>query len=261
MYQQCDGRRFSYSSPQDPANAAYCELAIVAWLQGDVELAETSINRALMHSDELGRPFDQAYATCHAAALRNLQRRFAQAAEHARKCIEISQTHGLVWAAYGALQLGVASASHQEAPDAAPMFSTLDALRGAGFRLNTPYFLWGRARGEARVGNHDGARNTVNEALQEADSTGEAWCNAELLLLAADLEVDPERARMYRRRALSAAESAGAPTVALRALLALDPCRPEIRDALDGMLPYPPEADWVHAALRELSGPAAMASA
>lgn len=259
MYEQSDGRKFSYFSPQDPANAAWSELAIVAWLQGDVAVAEGSITRALTHADELGRPFDQAYAKCHAAALRNLQRRFPEAVQHASSCVDISEKHGFkVWWACGLLQKGVAASSLSDTPEpTAVLDATLKAFRAGGGELNTSYFLWGLARGQARIGEFARARATVSEALQQAESTGETWCTAELLLLAADLEENAETARAYRGRALSVAEAAGARTVALRALLALEPGPSTIRDALDGKTPYPSEGDWVLAALRKLREPTA----
>jgi class 3 adenylate cyclase len=254
LYEQYDGRQFKYAAAQDPANAAWSELAIVAWLQGDSATAERSIERALAHAESLSRPFDVAYARCHAAALRNLQRRFAEANEHATFCKDISLRHGFkVWIACGMLQSGVAGCSMHNPGEAVAILSgVLQAWRGAGAELNVPYFMWGLARGQAASGDVAAARKTAQDALQLAQLTGEAWCVPELMLLAADLEEDAAAASDLRRRAAAEAETMGATTLALRAHLGLDPRPSLVRAVLDGAQPVPPEEDWIGAALRAL---------
>jgi hypothetical protein len=254
LYEQFDGRQLKYASAQDPATAAWSELAIVAWLQGDTAAAECFIERALAHADALSRPFDVAYARCHAAALRNLQRRFGEANEHATLCKEISLKHGFkVWIACGFLQSGVALCSMENPGEAAAgLFGVLQAWRAAGAELNVPYFMWGLARGQAAQGDVVAARKTAHDAIQLAALTGESWCTPELLLLAADLEDDPSSALQLRRKAAADAEAMGAMTLALRAQLGIDPRPSPVRAMLDGAQPIPVEEGWIGASLRAL---------
>ena len=258
MYEQFNGRSLTYSSAQDPANAAWSELAIVAWLQGDTVASERYVERALAHADALARPFDVAYATCHAAALRNLQRRFAEANEHATRCVAISGKHEFkVWLVCGLMQSGVALSSMSNDPE--PMLrlaATLDAFRGFGAELNVPYFMWGLARGQARLGDHASARETAGVALKRAELTGESWCTAELLLLTADLEESEQRAHELRQQAWEIAEAVGATTLMLRAQLALGHGPSALHPVLEGEAPHPVEEDWVVSATRALRRPA-----
>jgi class 3 adenylate cyclase len=257
LYETHDGGRFVYPSAQDPATAALSMLATIAWLEGRVGQSTEIVQRALAHARELQRPFDVAYAECYAAMLCNLQRRFALAFEHANSCVDIAKKHGFeVWLAAGTMQALIASASLTPSMQAtATLRTVLEMFFSAGAENDAPYFFWGLARGLKEVGDPSGAREAVKQGLARAETTGESYLTAELLLLAADLDDDAARAHERRLEALALSERQGAATLALRAALALhdesgtfasdDPATMAARNVLEGLVPYPSPADWV----------------
>jgi class 3 adenylate cyclase/tetratricopeptide (TPR) repeat protein len=261
LYRVHHGEDLRYPSPQDAATAAWSLLGIAAWLLGDVSGAESAVAGALAHSERLGRKFDAAYAHVWIAMLRNMQRRFEEAEHHAQLCIALAKEHGFHTWLYAAMMHDcIAKASRAASPEAvATLRYVLDQFIQSGAEANAPFFLWGIARGLRVTGHSDEARNTVIEALRRADATGESYFRNELLILAADLEVDEDRARALLYEALALAEQQDAATLSLRA--ALEILRREGRSsadaeldrrawaALEGATPYPDLPDWPLVAL------------
>ena len=261
LYRIHGGHRLRYPSPQDAGIAAWSLVPIAAWVLGDAAGAQAAVDEALSHCARLGRPFDTAYVHVWIAMLRNMQRRFDEAERHSTICIEISQRHGFnTWLVAATMHACMARASRAASPESIAMLrQTLDMFIQAGAEANASFFLWGVAQGLRLTGETKLAAETVAEALNRADVTGESYFRSELLILAAHLEADTDAACAHLRRALDLAEQQGAVVLALRAALELlrrqgrssgDPERDRrARCALDGATPYPDESNWALAAL------------
>lgn len=266
LYRTHGGEELRYPSPQDAATAAWSLLGIAAWLLGDASGAESAVAGALAHSERLGRKFDTAYVHVWIAMLRNMQRRFEEARRHAQLCIELAKEHGFhTWLYAAMMHECLARASLEPSPEAvATLRYVLDQFIQSGAEANAPFFLWGIARGLRKTGHVEEARTVVIEALRRADATGESYFRNELLILAADLETDADRARALLYEALALAERQNAATLSLRA--ALEILRREGRSsadaeldrrawaALEGATPYPDVPDWPLAALNLARG-------
>jgi class 3 adenylate cyclase/tetratricopeptide (TPR) repeat protein len=261
LYQAHGGQDLRYPSPQDAGTAAWSLLGIAAWLMGDAAGAESAVAGAIQHSKQLGRAFDTAYVHVWIAMLRNMQRRFDEAKEHAAECIEICQKHGFeTWFAAATMHDCIATAARLATPQSiAELRQWLDRFIRSGAEANASFFLWGMALGLRLTGEISRARETVTEALRRADATGEFYFKSELLVLAAELESDEEIAHNHLRQAFEVAEQQGAITLSLRAALEIlrrqgrssgDPERDrQARLALEGVTPYPETHDWARVAL------------
>jgi hypothetical protein len=131
-----------------------------------------------------------------------------------------------------------------------------------GVGLNASYYLWGLARGYARMGDRQTANAMLDEGFRRAEASEETWMNAELLILRAELEPDDAIAHPLLGQALHIADEEGATATALRAAIALvvrSDRAPAEREAaeralkiLDGRAPYPPEPRWMQVSLARL---------
>jgi class 3 adenylate cyclase len=270
LYREERGEGLTYPVPQDAATAALALLPTVAWLRGDAQAAEEAIREGLAHVERLNRDFDRALLHSWIAGTRYTQRRYDEAEAHACKAVAISQAVAVSqqpryrdWYATGLLMSLLARAAREAAPECirqATEMCTAFAREGVG--LNASYYLWGLARGYARMGDRQTAQYMVAEAFRRAEASEESRMNAELLILEAELEPDDASARRLLARALRIADEEGAIATSLRAAAAmvlrakgapadLDTAR-MAQDLLDGQAPYPAQRDWMHGLLARL---------
>jgi class 3 adenylate cyclase len=223
MYRAERGERFTYPAPQDAGTGAWGLLPTVAWLMGDAAAAEAAVAGGLEHVERLARPFDTAVVHAWIAGTRYTQRRFAEAADHARISAEVSERFGIrLWLATSRLMACLAEAALRPAPEALAVARQLCAgFDAAGIGLNASYYLLGIARGLVKMSDVDGARAVIAEGFRRADQSGESRMNAELMILQAELEPDAAVAGQGLAAALALAEEQGAVTTALRAALAV----------------------------------------
>lgn len=260
LYQAEHGEQLEYPTPQDAATVAWSLLPTVAWLMGDARATETAVGAGIEHVERLGRPFDAAVLHSWLAGTRYTQRRYVEAAVHARTAAETSEKYGYsTWAATSRIMLRLSDAMLEPKPETLGEVQQLCAgFEAAGVGLNASYYLLGLARGLVRLGDANGARGVIGEALRRAAQCGESRNNAELLILQAGIEPDPATAEHLLASALTLAEEQGAVTTALRAALAMlkrrgdcaGPVKPdEASSALDGADPLP--EGWIADRLRE----------
>jgi tetratricopeptide (TPR) repeat protein len=264
LYDRHDGERLKYPSPQDAATAAWSLLGIARWLLGDATGAESAVDGALDHlerSNRLGRKFDAAYLHVWIAMLRNMQRRFDEAAAHAEQCITLSEKYGFrIWHQAARMHACIAKASREASLDAiGTLYSVLQEFSAAGARANASFFLCGVATGLRVLGQREQAKQTIDMARGLADATGESYLTSELLMLDAELEIDDTRARARLYEALAIADVQNEAILSLRAALEIlrrdgrSSANPELdrqaREALEGKTPYPTLPNWPVVAL------------
>jgi tetratricopeptide (TPR) repeat protein len=270
LYRAEGGERLTYPVPQDAATAALALLPTVAWLLGDAEAAEDAIREGLAHVERLDRDFDRAMLHAWIAGTRYTQRRYDEAEQHADRAIAVSravsaseQPRYRDWYGTGLLMKMLSKAARTaESECLAQAVATCMEFASEGVGLNASYYLWGLARGYARMGDRQTANAMLDEGFRRAEASEETWMNAELLILRAELEPDDAIAHPLLGQALHIADEEGATATALRAAIALvvrSDRAPAEREAaeralkiLDGRAPYPPEPRWMQVSLARL---------
>ena len=271
-YHEHHGESLTYPVPQDAKTAALAILPTVLWLMGDSPGCETAIGDGLAHVERLNRDFDRALMHAWVAGVRYTQRRYADAADQAMKAIVISKTHGFrEWLGTGTLLLLMSQCALNPSLEAVQQATAVcESFASEGVGLNASYYLWGLARGYARLGAMDAARKTLDKAFEVADASAETRMNPELLILRAELEPDNQIALKHLAGALSLAEKQGAVATALRAAATIlsreegdraDPhASSTLLDLLDCRVPYPEDATWMRSGLERLRHALAPAS-
>lgn len=261
LYRLHQGERFRYPSVQDAGTAALSILGMVCWLRGDGAGADRSVALAIEHVERLGRPFDKAYANCFIAQQLNVQRRHAEAMQHAAVSVELGTRHGFgTWLVCGLMQQSIAAAALGPSPEAVSgLRQAMGAYLAAGAQAAVPFFLWGLALGLRQIGDAAGAQAALAEGLRSVRSTGEVYLEAELLILTAELESSDARAELLLAEARRVAVQQGAATLALRAVLTLlrrrgvssdDPHRDLAAwHVLEARAPCPVDQGWASTAL------------
>lgn len=257
LYQAEHGERFAYANAQDPATAAWALLTTVAWMRGDLATAAAAETALEQHLQRLQRPFDTTFGTVWLSGSCQLQRRFGKALESAQAGLVIAQKHGFAtWIPAALMQVCIAAAANAPSPESINTLKQVhQAFLQAGAEVSATFYQWGIAQAMLVAGDPDGARAVLQDGLQRAETGEEAYMHAELLILAAAAEPDPQRAVKHLTAALQHAEQQGALAVALRAasgwLLAAEPssdAADSARDALavlDGRAALPQQPDWV----------------
>jgi len=257
LYHAEQGDRLTYPVPQDAGTAAIALLPTVAWLLGDSQDAEDAVRDGLAHVERLNRDFDKALLHTWIAGTRYTQRRYSEALQHAEIAVGISQQHGYrEWYGTGALLALLAQTALNADPRAvAHATDARMAFAREGVGLNSSYYLWGLARGYAKTGDAQTARQMLAEGFRCAEASGETRMNAELLILQAEFESDDASATQLLASALALADEQGAVPTALRAAAAIalrskgDDARTEYAratlDMLDGRTAYPTQRNWM----------------
>jgi hypothetical protein len=94
-----------------------------------------------------------------------------------------------MWAAYSAIALGWSSvmrsagAERGEANAVNGMLAGLDALQASGTGLLRPHLLGWLADAQVHLGQHRDGMQTLDEAFETIERTGERWCAARLRLV------------------------------------------------------------------------------
>jgi class 3 adenylate cyclase len=258
LYRAAGGYGLTYPVPNDAGTAAMALMPTVAWLLGDSQAAEAAVRDVLVHAERVDRDFDRVYIHNWISGTRYMQRRYAEALEHASIVAEISQRQGYrEHAAYGTLMMGLSQSALRADPEAvAHATEVCMAFAREGVGANASYFLWGLARGHAQLGNVEVGRQLLAEGFRRAEASGETRMHSELLLLEAQFDNDDADASQKIRHALDMADEQGAVATALRAAASLalrSGCdTTEQReytqatlDMLDGRQAYPEARDWM----------------
>jgi hypothetical protein len=260
LYEHEGGERLRYPVPQDAKTAALALLPTVAWLLGDARGAEAAIARGLQHVSTLGREFDQALLHGWIAGTRYTQRRYVDALQHAGIAYGLGKQHQFEeWEGYGGLMALLAQTALGAAPALVEQaVETLQLFKMRGIGLNGSYFLWGVARGYLNAGNVQAADMMLQAALAAASASQETRMLPEIWMLQAAIQPDRSRATALLLEAYHLAERHGAVANALRAAATIiagsgEPPQVEWAETtvaqLDGRMPYPEAAGWMHDAL------------
>jgi DNA-binding winged helix-turn-helix (wHTH) protein/predicted ATPase len=218
---------------QDPGVCCHMWQAWAEWYLGYPDRAVDSAMRGIALARQIGHPFSLSYAMNFAARLYLCRREPAEAEGYAREGVRCAQEHGLTaMLAVGQVLHGWSNAFLGHAEGAiAELEEGVARWRSTGSRLVTPYWMYLLASALDQAGRTAEALVVLDDALADAESTGERWFECELYILKATLAAHLSH-RNYRsdpraeiqhdlRRAFRAATEMGSPSLRLRAANAL----------------------------------------
>jgi predicted ATPase len=198
------------------------------WMLGYPDAAQADVDSVL----------DRARASGQAAtlmfALNTAQLKWAFGREHARIITSAQELVTLaeeksapLWKGYGMMNLGVGLAlSGQAAAGVEALTRGLADYRATGATLVTPFYLAHLAKAYAALARLADAQRALEEARSAVQSMMEAWCAAEIEVIAGTItlaEPQPDRgeAEQCFHRALAFARAANTKSWELRAAMSL----------------------------------------
>jgi predicted ATPase len=213
----------------DPDVAAPALLARILWLRGFPDQATRTAEIAVSRANATNHTISMCHALAQGACPVALWTGDLVAAkEFVATLGDLASRHALGgWVARaqcfeGALLIGLGELSR----GAALIQSAVPRMATAGSAAESPAFLAVLADGRRLAGQLESGLSAIDEALGRSETTGERWCEAELLRIKGELMVplgapDRSAAEEYFRRALDLARRQGALSWELRAATSL----------------------------------------
>jgi predicted ATPase/DNA-binding winged helix-turn-helix (wHTH) protein len=213
----------------DPDVAAPALLARILWLQGFPDQATRTAEIAVRRARSADHTISMCHALAQAACPVALWTGDLLAAEgFVATLADLASRHALGgWIARARCFEGALLISQgQVTRGAAIIQSTVPRMGAAGSVAESPAFLAVLAHGRRLARQLESGLAAINEALERSESTGERWCEAELLRIKGELMLSPgtpdrSAAEEYYRRALEQARRQGALGWELRAATSL----------------------------------------
>jgi predicted ATPase len=194
----------TFDCGQDPGVICLSHAALTLWHLGYPDQALQRSNEALALARELSHPMSQAAARFFAAWLRQARQEARDTQEQAEATMKLANEQGFTHWFVGAMELrGWALVAQKHGQDA-----TMEGMKqirqgqataqAMGAKLACPQTLALLAEAHEAQGQTEEALRLVTEALLVVATTGERWCEAELLRLKGEL---------LRKQAMSEAEA------------------------------------------------------
>jgi predicted ATPase len=197
-------------------------------LLGYPEAALRDADDALKGAREIGQAATLMYALSFAPALYTFCGDHVAATAQAQELVALAEDKGSpYWKGLGLIERGSAMARNGRASDATEMLiSGTAAVRKTGQTFNMPFWLPHLARAHAELGQFEEAWRCIGEAMTEAETTKQTWCEAEVHRVAGEIalkspEPDATKAQAYFERALSVARAQDAKSWELRTATSL----------------------------------------
>lgn len=198
----------------------------IQWLMGNPELARQYSNEAITAARRLAHPFTVGLALCFDTWLCQFEGNVAATIDRAAEGREHAAIHGFpFWVGWADVQLGWGRAQHGDANGVDDMRKGIAAWEAQGSRLGKTYFLGLVAAGEMRMGDHEAADRTLDDAMALTATMHERFWLPELLRCKAEVGTHLQRpaeqvqALLAEGRRVATAQGA----VALLARMELDP--------------------------------------
>jgi class 3 adenylate cyclase/predicted ATPase len=208
---------------QDPGVLCLSYGAWALWLLGHPDQALASHRRALALAEQRGHAHSRAYALGVGASFRQLRREPALALELAETSIAYATERGFpVWVMAAAYTRGWALNEQGRCQEAlAQLRAAIEGWRTIGAQLTRPHQLGLLARTHMGLGEIEAGLAAAAQGLAEARQTGEAYYEAELLRIQAELHLakappDETQAEAALARSLARARAQGARAWELR---------------------------------------------
>lgn len=182
--------RMQHRFGQDIGAAALCYLSWALWHLGRVDEASHVAMSAVERAEELDHPHTRAFTICHACALIDI---FRQRPDDMRSLadsvIALCHEHGLThWMAFGRILDGWAVTTSGDTDEGIALLRAgIAAWQRAGARLWLPLFFALEAEACAKAARLGQAIEAVEQAIANAQSSGESWYLPEILRIKARL--------------------------------------------------------------------------
>jgi class 3 adenylate cyclase/predicted ATPase len=195
---------------------------------GYPDQAQAIATEALHHAEQLDHAYTLGYALhwCNLIAIHRREPGIVQ--EQAQRLLRLSSDQGFsYWLGMANFQMGSALVEQGEADKAIPLIEQgIAGHRSAGSAIVLPMMLYFLARAYTRAGRLTQATEPLQEAIDQAQSTGEHWFLAELQRFQGELLmlIEPasiERAEALFQQALTLAQRQHAKAWQLRAAISL----------------------------------------
>jgi class 3 adenylate cyclase/predicted ATPase len=228
LYDLGEHRSLAFVFGQDAKIMALSWSALTLWLQGYPEEAVRASQAALQLAEEVDHPFSSCYGLFCAAWLYYLRGEFHLVDQQAQACLNLSTAQGFpYWSAWASILGGAAEAArglNQSALEKIGQGIAIHRMVGAG--LGEPFYHIVLANALVQAGQIEKALDTVEQAIEVVERTGERCFAAELgrmkgeLRLALHGQDDPvAEAEFLAAREL--AREQGARSLELRATISL----------------------------------------
>jgi adenylate cyclase len=166
-----------------------CWAAFALWGLGYPERALKKVEEALTLAQEFSHPFSFGYALSCALRIHQLRREGPKTQARAETLLELAAEQGFALrTAQGAVLRGwtLAMQGHGE-EGIALLRQGLAAFRATGAEFHRPVYLALLAEAYGEIGRYEEGLNTVAEALDAVDKTGERFYEAELYRIKGEL--------------------------------------------------------------------------
>ncbi len=198
------------------------------WYLGFPDQALQRCREALTLARELAHPHTLTFALSHAAVLHQSRREAQAAREQAEAAIAIATDAGFeFWVAFATILRGWALAEQGEASEGiAQIRRGIAGYRAAGAELEVPLWLALLAQACSMAGQYEEAFAAVAEGLENSNTHGVRFYEAELHRLKGELlldqpQPDPQQAEACFHAAMNIADQQQAKSLALRAATSL----------------------------------------
>jgi predicted ATPase len=210
----------------DPAVASHSFLAQVLWSLGYPDQALKESHESLALAEEIGQPFNLAWAQCFAAILHQHRREAQAARDRAEAAMALCIEHEFPqWLAMGRMVQGWALAEQgQREAGTLQIRQGLADWQATGAKLGLPAFLAPLVEQYVRLGQAEEGLSAVAEGLEAVEGHGEHWWESELHRLQGKLlllQGDEAEAEASFRKAIKLACRQQAKSLELRAAMSL----------------------------------------
>ena len=216
-----------YRAAQDPGVACRAYLAMTEWLLGFPELARGRMRESVALAEELGDPFNLAYALCFPGAMVS-EMSGGDTGTVVERGLDVATEGGFsLWVAFAKVHRASLRYEDQRSD------LVLDELRRSvvsipeiGVLINSPYYMSLLARAYREAGRIDDGLRVLDDAQESIEARGERWWEAEVLrsrgeLLLSRSPADGDDGQACFARALDIARHQNAKSLELRAATSL----------------------------------------
>jgi len=171
----------------DPTIAALSNFACLLWLQNDSDEALNHALRAVKLAEAINHPFSSAYANLFCAVIYQLRHDPEQVLKHVQAVWTIAERYNFLFWQAMSLMLKI-WAKEQQRSSPAHIEQFVDAMKlygSTGSRLTLSYFLGLLANIKMRHSLFKEALQSLDEAIQHYENSGEAFYIAEIYRLKA----------------------------------------------------------------------------
>jgi predicted ATPase len=189
LYDPQQHRSHAFLYGIDPGVYSLTHLPTPLWLLGYPDQALKRMQEAITLARSISHPFSLAFAMSHASRIHEHRREIPAYQELTEALMALANDQGVPqWWARGNILRGWAMVEQEQfAEGIAQMRQGLAAFRPGGVELYRPYYLILLAEACGKAGQIEEGLNTLAEALDTVNRTGERWYEAELYRIKGEL--------------------------------------------------------------------------